>query len=135
MGHYQLARTKLRNQPITVVLMIKTMRRNFSKLNDFNSSAADYEELIIELNRWGLSSCSSFITLMQKHKQALLKDDGQRMSAREIAFLCADLSAEAQRQFRLHVKQRVYFSYQGLIRSALELEFGEEANPVCEAEE
>ncbi|WP_373974214.1 hypothetical protein NT239_11260 [Chitinibacter sp. SCUT-21] len=135
MSRYQSARSKLRKQSITVALMVKAMRSYFSKLNDFNSNSADYEELLIELNRWGIRSYGSFIALIQKHKKALLESDSARMSEREIAFHCSDLSVDEQIQFRRHVRQRVYFAYQGLIRSALELEFGDEANPVIEMNE
>lgn len=128
--HRPCARQRLARHPITIPLMQHIMRRLFNKLNDFNPSLADYDELLIELHRWGIFTRGAFERLMKKHRKALLAEDSARMSEREICFLSLDMSPEEALIFRRHARQGIYLAYQGLIRTALELEFGAEANPV-----
>jgi hypothetical protein len=95
----------------------------FPKRNDF--SDASYEELVAELAKFGIDTKGAFRRLMIKHRLQLLKTERGKISPKEQRELSEWLGAEAIAD---KLRRQYWFAYQGLVRSAAELEFGEEAS-------
>ena len=65
------------------------MSKIFPKKNDYGT--ASFEELVPELNRFGISTRGKFKALMKKHRRKLLKMDRERLSHKEAEYFSESL--------------------------------------------
>lgn len=116
------ARRRNSCRSLTGLLIYKTMKSLFPKKNDYGDRS--FDELIPEVARFGVANVGQFRLLMMKHRRKLLRIDREKLRPNEIEFYRAELG----HQFVTDAVRRQYwFSYQALIRNAIELEFGESA--------
>lgn len=122
---YLSARKHVLNQPLTAALIHKVMRSIFPKRNDYVTDMKLFQELIPELARFGITTRGSLKRLMTKHRRALLADDKSCLSTMEQKYYCEWFGPEHTRDA---VRRQYWFAYPGLVRNALESEFGEAAS-------
>jgi hypothetical protein len=98
------------------------MQRIFPKRNDYGD--ASFDELVPELARFGIMTIGKFKSLMTKHRRELLRMDRDPLALFEIRMFSEDYG-------RAHVmdtvRRQYWFAYPGLVRVAIEMEFGEDA--------
>lgn len=115
------ARLRADELALTAARLHIAMRRIFSKNNDYGQSEGQFEELLAELSRVGITTVGAFRRLMTHHRKTLLRIDRPRLHAWEQRHLSrifgADFVADA-------VRRHYWFAYPALIRIATELEFG-----------
>jgi hypothetical protein len=117
---YVHARKKKRSQNLTAQNIYSVMRSLFPKKNDFGTGS--YQELVTELNSYGITTLGGFIALMKKHRRALLEVDQAYLSVQERKVYREVYSPEEVAE---SVRRRYWYAYPGLVRNAAELEFGE----------
>ncbi|MEK8034913.1 hypothetical protein AACH06_29205 [Ideonella sp. DXS29W] len=110
------------NQPVTEATLRKTLRTLFSPRNDYGD--LDFGELSQELERFGITTQAKFSLLMKRHRRRLIELDRRRLSAQEVKFYSAEIGKEFVKDA---IRRQYWFAFPALVRSALELEFGEEA--------
>ena len=98
------------------------MSRIFPKKNDYGTGS--FDELVPELARFGIGTLGQFRSLMTKHRRAMLALDRSRLSPRAIRE-CSEWYGEAF--VKDAVRRQYFFAYPALVRTAAEMEFGEEA--------
>jgi hypothetical protein len=91
----------------------------FPSQNDFLLS--DYEEELIELLDFGVDTVGKFLNLMTRHRTILLKIDNEPLDDQHLKWYREDDLIE---NLELKIEKGFWFSFQGLIRIGLELEFG-----------
>lgn len=79
-----------------------------------------YEELIPELNQFGIHTRADLQRLMKMHRRALLVDDRSPLKAWEQRHFSEMFGAEFVRDA---VRRQYWFAYPALVRNALESEF------------
>lgn len=126
--HHLSARKKLAEQPLSGTLIHKEMSRLFPKRNDYG--AAPFDELVPELARFGVNTVARFRALVKKHRKRLIAIDREALYPWGIR-LFSEMSGEEEVKDAL--RRQYWFAYPALVRTAAELEFGEEA-AVYEAE-
>jgi hypothetical protein len=116
------ARRKLLEKPLSGELIHKTMLKIFPKRNDHGT--ASFDELVPELERFGVCTLGDFQKLMKKNRRRLLEIDRDRLEHWEIRYFSESFGKE----FVADATRRQYwFAYPALVRTAAELEFGKEA--------
>lgn len=93
----------------------------FRRRNDYSEAALD--ELPAELSRFGILTVKNLRLLMKKHRRVLLNDESIRMSRAETLWLKQEINFAGLDAFA----GKSWFSFAGLVRQAMELEFGEDA--------
>jgi hypothetical protein len=100
--------------------LYKVLRETFPKQNDF--FATDYVEEYNELLDFGINSKSKLIELLAKHQETAMEIDASELSELDEKMFIEEYGEE-------YVKDRIinkyWFTYSGLLRLILELEFGE----------
>jgi hypothetical protein len=110
--------------PLAAASVRSVMRGLFPKRNDYVTDLALFEELLCELQAFGIHTRGDLRRLMCRHRRALLADDRSRLTPREKR-LYAEMFGSAF--VRDAVRRRYWFAYPALVRNALEREFGEAA--------
>ncbi len=105
---------------LTANKVYSTMLTLFPSQNDFSQS--DYEEELNELFDFGVDTVEKFNNLMTRHRTMLLKIDGEPLDDQHLKWYREDKSID---NLELKIENGFWFSFQGLIRIGLELEFGE----------
>lgn len=100
----------------------RMMRRLFSKKNDF-ATVQDLEEVAGELNRFGIITKKQLRLFLKKYRRSLIDFDKQPLDSFLQKMYREDLGDEKVRDA---IRRRYWFAYPGLIRNAMEVEFGEE---------
>ena len=95
----------------------------FPKQNDF--FVTDYIEECNELLDFGINTKAKLVDLIAKHKETVMEIDESELSELDIKMLSEDHGAEYVQE---RIKNKYWFSYSGLLRIILELEFGEKYN-------
>ena len=116
------ARQKLGLTPLDADVLLSEMRKLFPKRNEYGSGS--YAELAPELARFGIRNLKEFRRLMKKHRRTLLADEKFVLSQAEIDYLRSDVWLQGISSF----ERKTWYAYPGLVRNALELEYGEIAN-------
>jgi len=98
------------------------MSRLFPKRNDYGDGS--FEELVTELRALGISSVGDFKRLMTHYRRALLRFDRAPLSHFERRLAIDDFGADFVADATRH---QYWFAYPGLVRSAIEMHFGEDA--------
>lgn len=81
------------------------------------------DELPVELGKFGITTVKGLRLLMKRHRRSLLADENVRMSRAEIAWPSNEFGAAGIDAFA----GKSWFAIPGLVRQALEQEFGEAA--------
>lgn len=97
------------------------VRALFRRSNDYG--LATLGELPAELARFGMLTVKDLRILMNKHRHAVLIDENFRMSRAENLWLSQELGSAALMFFA----GKSWLALPGLVRQAMELEFGKEA--------
>ncbi len=106
--------------PLSPILVHEILKRFFPAKND--DLACDYVEELGELNHFGIITEEQLVSLLQKRMEEVMKIDRSPMDEFHIRLYIEDLG-EAFVTHRL--REEFWFSYPGLLRITLELEFGE----------
>lgn len=118
------ARRNAYARPLTGVLIHRTMLRLFPPKNDYSSGS--FDELVPELQALGIRCIGDFKRLMTRYRRALLSFDRAPLSEfeRRLAiknYGAAFVSDATRRQY--------WFANPGLVRTAVEMHFGEDSLP------
>lgn len=118
---HQRARAKADLAPLDARTIGMVVRPLFRRRNDYSQATLD--ELPSELSRFGVLTVKDLRLLMKKHRRTLLENEKTRMRGAEVSWLgqqadSADFDAFAGKS---------WYALPGLVRQAMELEFGEEA--------
>ena len=118
---YQKARQRAESALLDVNSIRKIVRSIFRRRNDY--SLASIEELPAELRKFGITTNKDLRLLMKKHRRSLLIDENIQMSRAETLWLCHEEGFGG-----IDTLAGIsWYAIPGLVRQAMELEFGEEA--------
>ncbi len=90
--------------------------------NDY--SALSWDELLSEVARFGITTRGEFTRLLKRHRRALIAIDRKPPSPGDVAFFKQQYGDTYVRD---RLRRQYWFAFQGLVRVAMELEFGEAA--------
>ena len=104
--HHVAARRILDKLPLTGALIHKEMSRLFPKRSDYGN--ASFDELVAELQRFGVTSIGRFRALMKKHRRVLIEIDRDRLEPWEIKHFSESFGEAAvkdalRRQYWSHI--------------------------------
>lgn len=116
------ARRRKLLQPLTGAFIHASMWRLFPKKNDYGT--ASFDELLPELERFGLTRRAQFVRLMKRHRRGLLQIDRDPLAPWEVRFFTQEFGEAFVKDA---LRRQYWFAYPALVRTALELEFGEAA--------
>lgn len=115
------ARTKADSTALDSRSIRKISRTLFRRRNDYSLDSLD--ELPDELRRFGITTVKAFRLLMKKHRRSLLIDENVRMKRAEVIWLSREAGFGG---IDTHAGKS-WMAIPGLVRQAMELEFGEAA--------
>jgi hypothetical protein len=122
------ARRTVYERPLTGKLIHETMSSLFPRRNDYGDGS--FEELVTELSTLGITCLGDFKRLMTHHRRTLLNLDRAPLSEFERQLAINDYGLD----FVSDATRRQYwFAYPGLVRTAIELHFGEDAVAITSA--
>ena len=116
------ARQRVFQRKLTGVDIHKAMSSIFPKKNDYGT--ASFDELVPELARFGITTVGKFRNLMTKHRRELLAIDRDPLQPWEIRHMSESFGELFVKDA---VRRQYWFAYPALVRTAAELEFGEQA--------
>lgn len=116
------ARQSVYAKPLTGEAIHRVMTTIFPKKNDFGDGS--FDELVPELARFGIVSVGQFRSLMTRHRRALLGLDRSPLSAWERRHA---ISEYGEAFVSDALRRQYWFAYPALVRTAAEIEFGEDA--------
>jgi len=105
--------------PLTPKLVYKVLKRFFPAKND--SFECGYEEELRELNDFGIKTETQLVDLLQKRVEEVMEIDRSPMTEFDIRM---HSEAEGAESVARRLREGFWFSYPGLLRITLELEFG-----------
>lgn len=116
------ARKRLSQRPLSGALIQKAMAKIFPKRNNYGD--ASFDELVPELARFGVITVGKFRNLMIKHRRELLAIDRDRLAPWEIRHFTESFGELFVKDA---VRRQYWFAFPALVRTAAEMEFGEDA--------
>ncbi len=116
------ARQRIYCQQLTPQLVHKSLRATFPKKNDYAPSETGYTEELSELVHFGILCVKDLRLLLNKHRKKVLEIDRSPMDQWHQHMYSSEMGAE---KFNDFIRRQYWFAYPGLLRLALELEFGE----------
>ena len=122
MAHRLSARKIRSDQALTPELVHRIAASLLPRRNDYGTNT--YDDLVTELANFGIKKRGSFTRLMKRHRKQLIQIDRDPLLPWEVTFF----SQEFGESFVQDALRRQYwFALPAMIRTALELEFGEAA--------
>jgi len=118
---HQTARERMNSVPLDHKSIRRIVRPLFRRRNDY--SLRTMERLPDELRRFGIMTAKDLRLLMKRHRRSLLLDENRRMSRAETLYLSREAGFGGVDTFA----GKSWYAIPGLVRSAMELEFGEAA--------
>ena len=118
---HQKARAKVDSVALDTRAIYKISLTLFRRRNDY--SLESLNELPDELRRFGITTAKTFRLLMKKHRRSLLMDENVRMKRAEVVWLSREAGFGG---IDTHAGKS-WMAIPGLVRQAMELEFGEVA--------
>jgi hypothetical protein len=109
--------------PLTPELVRKVMRGIFPSRNDYVIDMKQFQDLLTDLQRFGIGNRGELKRLMTKHRKALLRDDRSPLLQWEQRHFSEMFGTQFVRDA---VRRQYWFAYPALVRNALESEFGED---------
>ena len=119
------ARKRIHQRPLTAASIHAVLSKIFPRRNDHGN--APYDELVTELSAVGIGNVGDFRRLMIKHRIALLRVDRDRLSPWEQRHYCEMFGEDFVKDA---VRRQYWFAFPALVRIAMEMEFGVEAEEV-----
>ena len=116
------ARQQIDRKELTPLLVHKALTAAFPKKNDYSPSETGYAEELSELFHFGIVSVKDLRVLLKKHRKKVLEIDRSPMDQVHQRMYSKEMGAA---KFNDFVRRQYWFAYPGLLRLALELEFGE----------
>ncbi|WP_339409624.1 hypothetical protein [Pseudomonas sp. EA_35y_Pfl2_R5] len=116
------ARQRIDRKELTPELVHKALRAAFPKKNDFSPSETRYEEELSELIHFGVLCVRDLRGLLNKHRKRILEIDRSPMDQVHQRMYAKEMGIE---KFNDFLRRQYWFAYPGLLRLALELEFGD----------
>lgn len=127
------ARAKRESERITPHAIKKLALSLFRRNHDYG--CFDLQELVHELEQLGISTVKELRLLLKKHRRSILDDERRKMSRAETLDLLSHFGVQG---VDTH-SNTAWFAVPGLVREALEKEFGWEAvkpfhesSPACD---
>lgn len=122
MGNRLPARRLAYQQPLTGALIYRAMSSLFPRRNDYGNGS--FDELATELRELGITCIGDFKRLMTRYRRVLLRFDRASLSDFERRLAVHDLGTAfvSDRE-----RRQYWFAYPGLVRTAIEMHFGEDA--------
>lgn len=118
---HRKSRDRADERDLDPMIIRKMVISLFHRRNDYGD--ASVSELVPELRRFGVTTQKQFRLLMKKHRRALRKDEERRMQRAETLYLAKELGWKG---IDVHANKS-WYAVSGLVRQALELEYGEQA--------
>ncbi|NHZ62895.1 hypothetical protein [Massilia genomosp. 1] len=116
------ARQRVAAQALTPVLLRKALRTHFPAKNDYFEPEAGYAEEIGELRHFRVNNVGGLGKLLRRHRKRILAIDRSPMDQWHQKMYREEMGAAVFEDFQ---RRQFWFAYPGLLRLALELEFGE----------
>lgn len=116
------ARQQIDRKKLTPQLVHKALSSAFPKKNDYFPSESGYEEELSELIHFGVLCVKDLRILLNKHRKKILEIDRSPMDKAHQKMYANEMGIE---KFNDFIRRQYWFAYPGLLRLALELEFGE----------
>jgi len=116
----QILKTKMNHSAITQKDIHDVLRQTLPEQNDFSDS--NYSEELEELLLFGIQTKVQLLDLVVKHREAVLEIDREPLNEQLIKWYKEDLGIHYVEE---RIKKEFWFSYSGLLRIILELEFGQ----------
>ncbi len=113
------ARTLAMSHPLDQPRLKALLRDILPRENDFG--AVDYQELLTELQTFGISDRRALRALLLRHRHELRAIDRAPLDAHNAKIQREEMGDV---QLRFHVRRGVFFNYAGLVRLALERQVG-----------
>lgn len=129
MKRFISARRRKLDETLSGVLVRTICRGIFSKRNDYNDAVDDFDELVPELVRFGITTRSQLKRVLTRHRRELMRMDRAPFDEVERAIFDDWYGADVMSKY---IRRQYFFAYPAFVRNAMELEFGEVA---CVAEE
>lgn len=114
------ARKKIDGTALSERTIRKVPRSLFPPRHDYGDGSI--AELLPELDRFGIATTKSFRLLMKKHRRALIEDDGERLPRA----VMIGMKDDGWQGLDLH-SNLAWLALPGLVRGAMQYEFGEAA--------
>src|SRR5450830_1668994 len=116
------ARQRRNSQSLTSTLVHKTAASVLPRRNDYGVNT--YDDLVDELEKFGISTRGKFTKFMKRHRRELLKLDRDRLLPWEVKFFTEEFGETFVKDA---IRRQYWFALPAMIRNALELDFGEDA--------
>lgn len=116
------ARSRIDAEEISVRYLYKVMKRLFPKNNDC-APFDELNEVVEELVRFDVRTKKKLRLLLKKHRKQLLRIDREPLDKAHQRLYREDLGESAYRDC---IRRQYWFCYPALVRTAMEIEFGEE---------
>lgn len=120
------ARARLDDSAISPEVIRNVVLSLFGRRHDYGDGSVS--ELVSELNRFGITTRKQFRLLMKKHRRVIREDEERKMPRPETLYLAKEFGWGG---VDVHANKS-WFAIPGLVRQALELEYGEEASVYVE---
>ncbi len=114
-------RKEIDKEEFNFAYLYKVMRSLFPKKNDC-ASLTDLEEVVDELKRFSLVTKLQVRLFLKKHRRQLLDIEKEPLDACHQKLYREDLGDE---EYLDCIRRQYWFCYPALIRTALEIEFGD----------
>ena len=115
------ARARLADEALTPMMIERVARRILPRRNDY--TPMDGVELLAECLRFGIRTRRQLASLLKRHRVALRAIDQGPLSPLDQRVYRAEYGNEFVAE---RIRRQYFFNIEGLIRIALEREFGEE---------
>jgi len=109
------------NQILDTKILYGLLKELLPEKNDYYKT--DYEEELKELYDFNIHSVRDFKNFIKKHIKRLLEIDAEPLDEKHIRWYSGEYGKEDVEE---KIRNQYWFAYPGLLRIALELEFGEE---------
>ena len=108
-------------RPLTEESLPRAIRGLLPRASNYTSP--NYSELLSELNHFGVTTIGQFRSLMLRHRRQAIQIDRVPLDAVNAQIYRNELG---NAEFHERIRTNTWFSWEGLIRVVLELEFEDE---------
>jgi hypothetical protein len=120
MSQRGLARQRAMRQPLSVSNIPGVLARLLPRASNYRP--ANYEELVGELNHFGIRTKKQLRQLVLRNRRQALRIDRTPLDAVNQRIYRAELG---ENEYRARIRTNTWFAWEGLIRIILELHFGD----------
>ncbi len=120
MHRHLSARKRIAKAPLTAAGIASTLKATLPRRNNY--APINYAELLQELDHFGVRSRMQFRGLMLRHRRSVIAADRGPFEPRSVVAMRAELGDGV---FSDYVRRQIFWTWEGLTREAMRLEFGE----------